>query len=77
MAKGLGSCDSTRDLVMDRFFWKYPKALYRMVSVLIRGKQWETELRRGVKETVLKAGGWIQEGRIQGLRMQEIPNTLS
>lgn len=42
MAKGLDRCDSTRDLMMDRFFWQYPKALNRMVSVLIREKQWET-----------------------------------
>lgn len=59
MAKGLGRCDSTRDLVMDRFFWKYPTALNRMVSVLIRENLWETEHKTEVKETILKPGVWL------------------
>lgn len=77
MAKGLGRCDSTRDLAMDRFFWKYPTALNRMVSVLIRGNLWGTEHKTDVKETILKQESGLTEGRTGGLRMQEIPNTLS
>lgn len=77
MAKGLGRCDSTRDLAMDRFFWKYPTALNRMVSVLIRGNLWGTEHKTDVKETILKPESGLTEGRTRGLRMQEIPNTLS
>lgn len=54
MVKGLCWCHSAKDLVVDRVFWKYLKALNRMASVLIREIQWEIEHVREMKGTMLK-----------------------